>query len=55
MATYKPLYEAIFEEYNYSWEDLDLKIYRSILREMGYSKEAIKKEIAFLEDLLCAI
>lgn len=49
---YRPLFLKIFKKYNYTWEDLDLKMYEKILKEEGIKKEKIKKEINFLKNNL---
>lgn len=46
---YKALYHAIFKDHDYTWEDIDRKMYRKILLEEGYDKEAIKKEMTYLK------
>jgi hypothetical protein len=47
-SPYKPLYTAIFERCDYTWEDIDKLIYPKILKEEGYSKEQINIEMEHL-------
>lgn len=46
---YSPLYLKILCTHSYTWEDLDKKIYRKILKEEGYEKNEIRKEMDYLK------
>lgn len=48
-GSYHPIFLEIFKKYSYSWEDLDIRSYENILREEGYEKKEILKEIEYLK------
>ncbi len=47
---YKPLYIKLFKKFGYSWEDIDLFIYSKILKEEGFTKPQIEKEIKWINE-----
>ena len=48
MENYVPIYESLFEKYDYTWEDLDMEIYEAILHEENYTQADIDKEMKYL-------